>query len=106
MRIYLLIILILSECTTSLAQDYHAAYGSNYTSSLNLTNNPGSILSSPYKWDLTLFGTQMKSATNTFTLRDYSLLSSPANALWSLNAGEFARKADINFNTNLLNARI
>lgn len=106
MRIPFLIILILGVCTTSLAQDYHAAYGSNYTSSLNLNNNPGSILSSPYKWDLTLFGTQMKSATNAFTLHNYSLLSSPANSLWEIKPGEFARKADINFNTNLLNARI
>lgn len=106
MRIYLLIVLSFVVYTTSLAQSYHAAYGSNYTSSINLTNNPGSIVSSPYKWDLTLFGTQVKSATNTFTLHNYSLLSSPANAAWELNQGNFARKADINLNTNLLNARI
>lgn len=106
MRIQLLTILIVGIYSTSLAQDYHAAYGSNYTSSLNVTNNPAAIVSSPYKWDLTLFGIQTKSATNAFTLHNYSLLSSPANAEWSLNEGPFARKADINLNTNLLNTRI
>jgi hypothetical protein len=91
---------------SSIAQGYHAAYGSNYTSSINLTNNPAAILTSPYKWDLTLFGTQVKSVTNAYTIHNYSLLSSPANAAWSLNEGNFARKADLNFNTNVFNTRI
>ncbi|HJU45388.1 MAG TPA: hypothetical protein VJ647_01330 [Chitinophagaceae bacterium] len=106
MKEHLLILLFVGIYTNSLSQNYHAIHGSGHVSSLNVANNPGSVVHSPYKWDLALFGTQVKSATNAFTIHDYSLLSSPANAAWELNAGEFARRADINTNTNLLNTRI
>lgn len=106
MRIYLLAVLIFGAYVISPAQGYHAAHGSNYASSLNVANDPASILSSPYKWDLTLIGTQLKSVSNAYTLRNYSLLSLPSDAEFTINNGKFARKADLDFNTNLFNARI
>lgn len=92
-------------CNQSIAQNYHAVNGSSLAGSITVHNNPASILSAPYRWDVTLFGTQVKSATNAFTIHNYSLLSSPANSRYSIDAGDYARKADLNFNTNLLNAR-
>ena len=56
------------------AQDYHAIHGSSYAGSLGVHNNPASILMSPYKWDVTLFGGQLKSGSNLFTIYNYSLL--------------------------------
>ena len=97
-----LVLSVLIGCAArAIAQSYHAAYGSNYTSSINITNNPASAVTSPFKWDLTLFGTQLKSAGNVF-------IPSPSgfNPVNSIKPGAFARKADFNFNTNVLNARI
>ena len=89
-----------------IGQNYHAVNGSPFAGSLGMANNPASMLNTPIKWDVTLIGVQMKSATNIFTVHDYSLLSNPANSKYSINAGEFSRKGRLNFNTNLLNTRI
>jgi hypothetical protein len=89
-----------------IGQNYHAVNGSPFAGSLGIANNPSSMLNTPIKWDLTLVGVQLKSATNIFTIHDYSLLSNPANSSYSINAGEFSRKARLSFNTNLLNTRI
>ena len=88
------------------AQDYHAVLGSSYAGSLGVHDNPASIVNTPFKWDLVLVGTQMTSSTNAFSVHDYSYLSSPANSLYHIENGNYARKARINFNFNLLNARI
>ena len=45
-------------CTLALecvAQDYQGLQGSPYAGSLGVANNPASILSTPYSWDVTLF---------------------------------------------------
>jgi hypothetical protein len=88
------------------AQDYHAVQSSSYAGALGVHNNPASIVNTPFKWDLVLVGTQVKSSTNAFSIHDYSYLSSPANSLYHIDNGEYARKGGINFNINLLNARI
>lgn len=105
MKKILISLLVFWICRSGTAQNYHAINGSSLAASLTVNNNPASILNSPYQWDITLFGTQLKSATNAFTIYNYSFLSSPANSMYSLNAGDYARRADLNFNTNLLNAR-
>ncbi len=88
------------------AQNYRAIQGSSYAGALGVHNNPASIVSTPFKWDVALFGVQATSSTNAFTIHNYSFLSSPANSLYQLTSGQFPRKANIDFNLNLLNARI
>jgi hypothetical protein len=88
------------------AQNYHAVQGSSYAGSLGIGNNPSSILSTPYSWDLTLIGTQFKASTNIITIHDFSLLSPSKNSTYSINQGDFERKARTSFNLNLLNGRI
>ncbi|MEO6314485.1 MAG: hypothetical protein ABIU63_10720 [Chitinophagaceae bacterium] len=88
------------------AQNYNAIHGSSYAGALGVHNNPASIAGTPFKWDVVLFGTQVKSSTNAFSIHDYSLLSSPANSLYRVDKGQYQRKANISFNLNLLNARI
>ncbi|MBC7903434.1 MAG: hypothetical protein H7Y27_08420 [Gemmatimonadaceae bacterium] len=88
------------------AQNYQALHGSSYAGSLGIQQNPATMLSTPYKWDLTLIGTQVKSSTNAMTIYKYSLLSSPANSEYGFDKGEYERKLKLSYNLNLLNARI
>lgn len=99
-------IILLCATLAGTAQNYHAVQGSFYAGSLGIMNNPASMLNTPYKWDLTLLGTQLKSTTNIFTIHKYSLLSNPAKSEYGIDNGEFARRALIGFNTNLFNTRI
>ncbi|MBC8033607.1 MAG: hypothetical protein H7Y03_05640 [Chitinophagaceae bacterium] len=98
-------LLIVGKVTCCFSQNYQAVHGSPYSASLNVNNNPASIVNTPLSWDITLFGTQLKSITNTFTIRNYSLISNPAKSIYSINEGNYARYSHLNFNTNLLNAR-
>lgn len=102
----LLAIILLCTALNGAAQNYHAVQGSSYSGSLGIANNPASMLNTPYKWDVTVFGFQLKNATNIFTIHDYSLLSSPRNSSYGLDSGEYARREMLGFNVNLLNARI
>jgi hypothetical protein len=88
------------------AQDYPAVQGSSYAGSTGVHNNPASIVNTPFAWDITLFGTQLKSSTNDITIYNYSLLSSPANSEYIFTKGEYSRFAKLNANINLLNTRI
>lgn len=88
------------------AQDYHAIQGSMYAGSLGVHNNPASIVMCPYKWDVTLIGGQLKSASNLFTIYNYSLLSNPANSRYYFSGGDYKRFSDLAFNLNLFNARV
>jgi hypothetical protein len=85
-------------------QNYHAIQGSYYAGGLGVHNNPSSIVNTPYKWDLTLFGTQLKSSNNFIRIEKYSLLSNPANSEYFFRNGNYAREAKLNLNLNLLNA--
>ena len=105
MRLVFAVILLFAALAGT-AQNYHAVQGSFYAGSLGIANNPASMLSNPYKWDVTVFGQQLKSITNIITVHDYSLLGNPAKSSYSLDSGEFARKGLISFNTNLFNTRI
>src|SRR2546421_1007458 len=88
------------------AQDYHAVQGSSYAGSLGIANNPSSMLSTPFQWDLTLLGVQFKSSTNILTVHNFSILSPSKKSQYSINEGDFKRKARMSFNLNLFNARI
>lgn len=88
------------------AQDYHAIQGSSYAGALGVHNNPASIVNTPFTWDVVVFGAQLTSSTNAFSIYNYSLLSSPANSLYHVDDGQYSRKANADFNINLLNTRI
>ncbi|MEP7279482.1 MAG: hypothetical protein ABI813_12610 [Bacteroidota bacterium] len=96
----------LLAATGAHAQNYHAIQGSSYAGALGVHNNPASIVNTPFGWDVVVAGVQLTSSTNAFTIHDYSLLSSPANSRYHIESGEYGRKANLDFNTNLLNLRI
>lgn len=106
MKKFLLFCSLLSVVVNSLAQNYKAIMGSPYAGALGVHNNPASIVGTPYKWDLALFGVQGTTSTNAIKVLDYSYLSSPANSLFYIQKGEFARKANLSANVNLLNLRL
>jgi hypothetical protein len=88
------------------AQNYHAINGSPYAGSLGPSYNPASIVYTPYAWDVTPLAVQLKQSTNAFTIKNYSLLSSPKNATMALQNGTKERFAFANQDIHLLNTRI
>ena len=95
-------------CLISMAgagQNYQAVNGSSYAGSLGTGNNPASIVNTPWRWDLTVFGVQAQAVTNALTVRNYSLLSPPGDARYQVNRQNAARYASTNYNINLFNAR-
>ena len=59
-KLLLAILLPLMIITGSPAQNYHAIQGSSYAGALGVHNNPAAIVNTPFKWDLVLFGAQLK----------------------------------------------
>ena len=55
------------------AQGYQAINGSPYAGSTSIFNNPASSIHSAYKWDLTIFSTQVKNSTESFLLKNFSI---------------------------------
>src|SRR5580692_3894578 len=106
-KLFFLIVFLLQffYCIVS-AQDYHAVQGSSLAGSLGVSNNPASIVNTPYKWDIDIFSAQFKDASKLYTIADYSLLSPPQNSKYFFNPGDYERFSDVNFNFNLLNTRI
>jgi len=88
------------------AQQYTALNGSSFTGSLNVHQNPAAMVNAPGKWDLTLLGIQDKHSTNIVQIRNYSLLSNPANSEYLIQPGKFKRYGRLNANLNLLNGRV
>jgi hypothetical protein len=100
----LLLILI---CTLKgLAQDYQAINGSPYAGALGAGNNPASILSTPYPWDITIFSAQLKNTTNAVTFTDLSYLKHADTIGYRWLSGPIKRYVGLNYNVHLLNARI
>src|SRR3984893_6003668 len=97
---------LLCLCIPLVAQNYHAVQGSSYAGSLGIANNPSSMLSTPFRWDITLMATQFKSSTNILIIHTFSIISPSKKSQYSINEGDFKRKARMSFNLNLLNARI
>lgn len=104
-RAFGLIIMLLGSILAK-AQDYHAIQGSNYAGSLGIYNNPASMVNTPFTWDLTLAGVQVKYQTNAVRVIDYSLLSSPATSKLIITGGEYKRYGNLQANVNLFNTRI
>jgi len=90
----------------ALAQDYHAIEGSPFAGSLGVANNPASILSTPYPWDITVFSTQIKNSTNAVRFTNYSYLSHPDTIGFEWTKGNLRRFAALNYNIHLLNVRL
>lgn len=89
-----------------LAQGYHGIEGSPYAGSLGVANNPASILSAPYSWDLTLFSVQEKNSSNAVTLHNLSLLHFWDTVAYKWKPGYMKRFVTFDYNIHLLNARI
>lgn len=88
------------------AQNYHAIQGSYYAGGLGVHNNPATIANTPFKWDITLAGFQLKSSNNFVRIEKYSLLSNPANSEYFFREGNYTREARLNANLNILNTCI
>jgi hypothetical protein len=88
------------------AQNYQALHGSPYSGSLSNDFNPAAILNSPYSWDLTLFGAQVKSVTNSFNVTNASLLSSADTLNINYRTGNYTRYFLLSADLHLFNARI
>jgi hypothetical protein len=100
-------------CTLALkgrTQDYQGIVGSPYAGSLGVANNPASILSTPFSWDITLFSTQLKNTTNAITVLNMSYLSpfpGPKHSVkYNWDNGYMPRYGAVNSNLHLLNARL
>lgn len=90
------------------AQNYHALEGSPFAGSIGVANNPASILSTPYPWDVTVLSFQIKTATNAVVFHNISLLTLAKSDTisYKVGSGYLKRYAAFNFNLHLLNARI
>lgn len=88
------------------SQNYHAVEGTPDAGSMGVANNPASILSTPYPWDVTIFSVQLKNTTNALVLHDFSLLPGRDTIGVTWNKGNIKRFAAFNYNIHLLNARI
>ena len=104
-KIHIVFVLMLATSITE-AQNFHAIQGSPYAGSIGVHNNPSSIVSTPYQWDLTIIGAQTKGSTNILNVRNYSLLSKPSESEYLFTSGTYQREAIAIANVNLLNARI
>jgi hypothetical protein len=92
--------------TNLCAQNYKAIQGSSFAGTLGVGNNPASIVNMPFPWDVDVVSLQFANATNAITIKNFSLLSSDKKTSLSVNAGDYKRSEDFNFNINLLNTRI
>ncbi|HVS98016.1 MAG TPA: hypothetical protein VHE54_16085 [Puia sp.] len=88
------------------AQDYQAIQGSPFAGSLGIANNPASILSTPYSWDVTLFSMQLKNTTNAVNVTNFSYLSHKDSLDYYWTSGNKWRYGAYNYNVHLLNVRL
>src|SRR5687768_1825799 len=85
-------------------QNYNAIHGSDYSGSLGVYNNPSSILSSSYRWDVTVVGLQFQTISNVIKGPNFPFSFFP-NATFYIANGNFKRYADVTADLHLLNAR-
>src|ERR687890_376556 len=84
------------------AQNYNAIHGSDYSGALGVYNNPSSILSSPYRWDVTLIGLQFQTISNVIKGPNFPFTVLPA-AKFYMASGNFKRYADVTADLHVLN---
>ena len=87
-------------------QNYNALKGSPFAGAIGVSDNPASILSTPYPWDITLFSAQVQNATNAVTFHPLSYLSHADTIGYTIKNGNFKRYAEVNYNIHLLNVRL
>ena len=97
---FLLVAILNSSLLT--AQGYQALHGSPYAGSTGTFNNPASPVNSAYRWDLTLFSTQVKMSSNSARLKNFSLANYDSSEL-TLKDGYGNRFMHINVDASLLN---
>jgi len=88
------------------AQGYQAINGSPYAGAMGVANNPATILSTPYKWDITVFSVQEKNTTNAITFSDFGYLFHGDTVGYKWKTGYLKRYAAFNYNVHLLNVRL
>lgn len=88
------------------AQNYNAVKGSPFAGSLGVSDNPASILSTPYPWDITIFSLQVQNTTNAVTFYPLSYLSHGDSVIANSKDGYFRRYGAFNYNVHLLNVRL
>lgn len=97
---------ILIRTLGATAQDYQAINGSPFAGSMGVANNPATILSAPYPWDITLFSVQLKNTTNAVNFTNLSYLSHKDTLGYKWTPGNLKRYAAVNYNVHLLNVRL
>lgn len=95
---------MLAITASAVAQNYSAIHGSSHFGSLGVYDNPSVIVSSPYKWDLTLLGSQYQTISNAIKGRNFPFNLLPSST-YTVAKGNYARQADLNYNLKLFNAR-
>ena len=89
------------------AQDYQAVKGSSFAGALTVADNPASILSTPYPWDITVFSAQLKNTSNAISFDNFSYLHHGDTLGYHWANGDLPRRyAAVNFNVHLLNVRL
>ncbi len=102
-QISILLILGFGFSVTQLhSQGYQAIHGSPYAGSTGIFNNPAASVGSAYKWDLTLFSTQLKMSTNFLYLKNFTLSNQDSSYLES-KEGNYSRFLHANLDINLMN---
>lgn len=83
-------------------QGYQALHGSAFTGATAVFNNPAASVDAAYKWDLTLFSTQMKVSTSSSYIKNFSL-SNQNGAYLTLQEDMRSRFVHGNADISLLN---
>jgi hypothetical protein len=84
------------------AQGYQALHGSSLTGSTAVFNNPAASVNSAYKWDLTLFSTQVKLSNNSAYLKNFPSTTAGGTEL-TLKDGPQSRFLHTNLDMSLFN---
>jgi len=100
--LYLSIVILGQYGSLLYAQGYQAINGSPYAGSTGIFNNPAASIGSAYKWDLTLFSTQVKLSSNSPYLKDFSLSKNDSSRL-TLQDGYGSRFIHSNLDVSLFN---
>ena len=95
-------IILLALPLTTLAQGYQALHGSAFTGATAVFNNPAASTDAAYKWDLTLFSSQLKISTSSSYLRNFSFKNQDS-AYLTLREGMRSQFVHANMDVSLLN---
>lgn len=100
---YFLVILFAFYSVSLTAQGYQALHGSPFAGSAGIFNNPAASVQSAYKWDFTLFSTQLKMSSNAPYIKNFSLKNRDSAEL-TLKEGFAGRFLHMNIDMSLFNA--